>query len=232
MSSEYFLEAAGGLQSFNIAGEWYVFLSALAKVVDKSNGNISVLLGRHSSLSDGAPPVLLASRTKMQAVWPRLLQTYEVVTAKISAGGEYKRKKVRPPNNLTLYPLEVAVRIVRHYRDDVDAAVITGVEDLWDQVRSEKALPAEEDSAPEPVQIRTEENRQHELIEGIPGRMKREPASYLQFPTIMRGHRIIIDLTRVGESEADDVQDNLDTLQAQLMTTPWPRTLQQMWILP
>jgi hypothetical protein len=130
MSSEYFLEAAGGLQSFNIAGEWYVFLSALAKVVDTSNGNISVLLGRHPGLSDGAPPVLLASRTKMQAVWPRLLQTYEGVTVKISAGGEYKRKKVRPPNNLTLYPLEVAVRIVRHYRDDVDASVVAAVEDF------------------------------------------------------------------------------------------------------
>ncbi len=41
--------------------------------------------------------------------------------------------------------------------------------------------------------------------------MKREPVSYLQFPTIMKGHRIIIDLTWIGEGDDAD-SENVDAL--------------------
>jgi hypothetical protein len=48
------------------------------------------------------------------------------------------------------------------------------------------------------------------------GIMKREPASFLEFPTLMRGHRIIIDLTRVGNADGDAGDADADALQAQL----------------
>ena len=124
----YVTVTAGGLHAFNMNGEWYVFLSALAKVVEKTNGNISVLLGRNEHLTDGAPPVRHMKRSEIPVAWSQLLNTYNTVTGKLASGGEYKRKKVRAPQNLTLYPIEVAVRIVEHYRADVDPAAATAVE--------------------------------------------------------------------------------------------------------
>ena len=77
-SGAYSLEAASGLHAFDMEGEWYVFLPALAKVVGKTNGNISVLLGRHESLKPAKtdPQILLASKAKMPAEWQRLVNTY------------------------------------------------------------------------------------------------------------------------------------------------------------
>jgi hypothetical protein len=96
--SSYNLETASGLHAFNMEGEWYVFLPALAKVVDTSNGNISVLLGRHASLQpgEGDSPIILASKAKMPAEWQRLVQTYSIARVSITPGGEYKRKKQAP----------------------------------------------------------------------------------------------------------------------------------------
>ena len=70
------------------------------------------------------------------------------------------------------------------------------------------------------------QNRQQYSSEDVPaelinddlsGRMKREPASFLEFSTIMKGHRIIIDLTRIGEIHSDAGSENLDSLQAHLL---------------
>ncbi len=129
-SGAYGLEAASGLYAFDMEGEWYVFLPALAKVVDTSNGNISVLLNRHAILQAGerAPQVIHASKAKMPAEWHRLVKTYDEVKTQLASGGEYKRIKVRPPLNLTLYPLEVCVKLVRHYSDDVDEVAVRAVE--------------------------------------------------------------------------------------------------------
>ena len=95
--SSYDLETEGGLNAFNMEGEWYVFLPALAKVVNTSNGNISVFLGRHPSLQPGGgdPQVILASRTEVPAEWQRLLKTYEMGKEQIAPRWS-KRKKVRP----------------------------------------------------------------------------------------------------------------------------------------
>jgi hypothetical protein len=214
--SSYDVEPAGGLHAFNMEGEWYVFLPALAKVVNKVNGTISVLLGRHASLQPrkGDPQVILASRAGVPTEWPRLLKTYEKVKVQIATGGEYKRKKVRPPPNLTLYPLEVCVKIVRHYSDDVDAIVVRAVEQCWLEVHREQA-EEEESKGIGPSHIRQEgcADGQDELInDDLPGRMKREPVSYLQFPTIMKGNRIVIDLTRIGEGDGDADSESVDAL--------------------
>jgi hypothetical protein len=65
--SAYVVEAAGGLYAVNMNDDgWYVFLAVLAQVVSKSNGNVSVLLGRHPGLLQQAPPILLASRKETQ----------------------------------------------------------------------------------------------------------------------------------------------------------------------
>ena len=215
--SSYDVEPAGGLHAFNMEGEWYVFLPALAKVVNKVNGTISVLLGRHASLQpgEGDPQVILASRTEVPAEWQRLLKTYEIVKVRMTPSGEYKRKKGRPPPNLTLYPLEVCVKIVRHYSDDVDAVVVRAVEQFWHQVHQPEQAEEDESKAVGLSHIRQEgrEDGHGELInDDMPGRMKREPVSYLQFPTIMKGNRIVIDLTRIGEGDGDADSESVDAL--------------------
>jgi hypothetical protein len=153
----------------------------------------------------------------MPVEWSRLVKTFKTVDAKKQLGGEYKRAKKRAPPNLTLFPLQVAVRIVQHCEKDVDAETLQAVLTFWDKVRPVQALPDSEEEEEEgkhndkgirqdrPVQV---------LVPG--GIMKREPASYLQFSTIMRGHRIIIDLTHVGDDDGGDAAANVDALQAQL----------------
>jgi hypothetical protein len=125
---------------------------------------------------------------------------------------------VRPPLKLTLYPLEVCVKTVSH-SDDVNAVVVRDVERSWLQVHPEQVVARSEDeskdSGLEEVQIRRQDS-EGDLINDLqlPGRMKRQPVSYLQFPTIMKGHRILIDLTRMGD-DGDDAEENVDSLQAQ-----------------
>jgi hypothetical protein len=116
--------------------------------------------------------------------------------------------------------LKVCVHLVRHYSDDIDPAVARVVERFWLQVHPEQVVARSEeeskDSGLEEEQIRRQDS-EGDLINDLqlPGRMKREPVSYLQFPTIMKGHRIVIDLTRMGE-DGDDAEENVDSLQAQL----------------
>jgi hypothetical protein len=217
MSSErYCLKEAGGLQAFDMGGQWYVFLPALAKVIDKVPENMSVLLKRKKNASlqpgQGDPQVILASNAGMPAEWKRLVNTYSTVQAKLASGGEYKRKKLRAPPNLTLYPLKTCVKIVRHYTDDVEPAVTRAVEQFWLEVHPDQAVADDEeerkDIGPAHRQLGGED-RQDEFFNDvlIPGRMKREPDSYLNFPTIMKGQRIIIDLTRLGDSLDDSDAD-------------------------
>ncbi len=202
----------------------YVFLPALAKVVETSNGNISVLLNRHASLQagEGEPQLIRASKAEMPVEWNRLLKTYDEVKPQLASGGEYKRIKVRPPLNLTLYPLEVCVKLVRHYSDDVDAVVVRAVEQFWRQVHPEQVVAHSEEeeeskgSGLEGLQIQRQDsdlmNGELVIDNNLSSRMKREPVSYLQFPTIMKGHRIIIDLTRIGEGDGDADSENVDAL--------------------
>jgi hypothetical protein len=224
MSSEgYSLETASGLHAFNMEGEYYVFLPALAQVVNTSTGNISVLLGRHPSLKpgEGDPQIVLASNAEMPTEWQRLVKTFQIVKVKLASGGEYKRKKLRAPQNLTLYPLKVCLNIVRHYTNDVDAAVTSAVEKFWLEVRPDQAgVEESKDSGLIGVEIGQDDSvdvpdelGNDDLI--VSGRMKREPASYLEFPTIMRGLKIVIDLTKIGEGD-DAGSENVDSLQAQL----------------
>ena len=112
--SSYVIEVAGGLHAFKMQEHWYCFLAALAEVVSTSKENVSMVLKRNESLLEGAPATLFASSKslKSESEWKRLLETCKTVTAKLNPGGEYKRKKVQSPKNLTLYPLESAVRIV------------------------------------------------------------------------------------------------------------------------
>jgi hypothetical protein len=217
--SSYNLETASGLHAFDMEGEWYVFLPALAKVVNKSNGNISVLLGRHASLhpSETDPQILLASKANMPAEWKRLVQTYSIARVSITPGGEHKRKKQGGPINLTLYPLEVCVKIVQHYSKDIDPAVTRAVEQFWLEVRPDQAVGEEEESkGTRPAHIRQQgsEDGQSDSVSDdlVPGGVKREPVSYLKFPTIMKGHRIIIDLTGIAEGDGDADSENVDAL--------------------
>jgi hypothetical protein len=193
-SGAYSLKTAGGLHAFDMEGEWYVFLPALAKVVDTSNGNISVLLNRHESLQPGErePQVLRASKAEMPAEWQRLVKTYAIVKPELASGGEYKRSKVRSPLNLTLYPLEVCVNLVRHYSDDIDPAVARAVEAFWVQVHPEQAVAdAQEerkDSGLEAVQIRRQDSKgeliNSELIndDNLSRKMKRDQSRFSSFP--------------------------------------------------
>ena len=95
----YNWETAGGLHAFNMEGEWYVFLPALAKVVGTSSNNFKGLLDRHASLEPGErdSPIIRASKAKTPAEWQRLVQTYSIVRVSITPGGEYKRKKQALP---------------------------------------------------------------------------------------------------------------------------------------
>ncbi len=94
------------------------------------------------------------------------------------------------------------------------------MEGFWLEVHPKQAVTESEaesnDSGLEEVQIR----RQGSEIDWIndlqlPGRMEREPVLYLRLPTTMKGHRIVIDLPRIGE-DGDDAGENVDSLQAQL----------------
>jgi hypothetical protein len=111
--SSYNLETSSGLHAFSMDGIWYAFLPALAKVVGKVNGTISVLLGRHPSLqpAETDPQILLASKANMPAEWQRLVQTYSIARVSITPGGEYKRKKQGPPINLTLYRWKFVLKL-------------------------------------------------------------------------------------------------------------------------
>ena len=194
MSSEgYSLRTAGGLEAFDMGGQWYVFLPALAKVADKVNGTISVLLKRHVSLqpSEGDSPVIIASKTETPVEWDRLVPTYVQVKVLIASGGELKRKRPGPPHNLTIYPLWTCVKIVRHYTDDVDPALTRAVEQFWLEVRPDQAgVEESKDSRLVGAEIRQEDSvdvpdelSNDDLL--VPGRIKLEPASYLEFRTIM-----------------------------------------------
>ena len=236
MSSEgYSLRTAGGLQAFDMGGQWYVFLPALAKVVDKVNGTISVLLKRHVSLQpgEGDSPVIIASRTETPVEWNRLVTTYTKAKVLIASGGELKRKRAGPPHNLTIYPLRTCVQIIRHYSKDVDPAAARAIEAFWLEVCPDEAVA---DADEESKDRELEQNRgqssskdgQGELIndDRVPGRMKREPVSYLQFPTIMKGHRIIIDLTRIGEdSDSESVDALLSALSDNFLASVPPASV-------
>jgi hypothetical protein len=111
MSSErYCLKEAGGLQAFDMGGQWYVFLPALAKVIDKVPGNMSVLLKRKQNASlqpgQGDPQVIQASNAGMPAESKRLVNTYSTVQAKLASGGEYKRKEGARSPELGPVPVE------------------------------------------------------------------------------------------------------------------------------
>ena len=218
MADEYATEPVGGLHAFNMNGSWYVFRGRLASVIHKTPEYLNGVLHDHEELTAGAPPVqAMITKRLMPVEWSGLVKTFKTVDAKKQLGGEYKRAKKRGPPNLTLFPLEVAVRIVQHCEKDVDAETLQAVLTFWDKVRPVQALPDPEEEEEEgkhndkgirqdrPVQV---------LVPG--GIMKREPASYLQFSTIMRGHRIIIDLTHVGDDDGGDAAANVDALQAQL----------------
>jgi hypothetical protein len=198
------------------------FGGRLASVIRKTPEYLNGVLEHHTDLEEGAPPVQsMITKKKMPVEWTRLVKTFVAVRAKRQPGGEYTRVKKRGPPNLTLFPLQVAVRIVQHCEKDVDAEALQAVLPFWDKVRPAQVLPEEEEEEegkhrdPEVTGIRSEDrgNIQDRPVQVlVPGRMKREPASFLQFPTIMRGNRIIIDLIRVG----DEGRDNVDALQAQL----------------
>ena len=210
--SSYVIEIAGGLHAFKMQEHWYCFLGALAKVVSSSKENISVVLKRHQSLLEGAPETVFATSSSFtsESEWERLLETYKTVTAKLNADGRYQRKKVHAPHNLTLYPLESAVRLVKHYAHMVDEHAEEAINAFWAQVRSEPAQEEVEEYKASTVQNRQDETekRQHPLAV----KREREPVSYLKFPTIMQGHRIIIDLTRIGEGDGDADSENVDAL--------------------
>ena len=81
----------------------------------------------------------------MPAEWQRLVQTYLIARVSITPGGEYKRKKQGAPINLTLYPFEVCVKIVRHYSNDIDPAVTRAVEQFWLEVHPDQAVADDEE---------------------------------------------------------------------------------------
>ena len=205
----YEIEKAGGLYAFHRDDGWYVFVSPLAKVIGYTDPYISRLVSRNENLLQGTPPVVKATAKALPVEWNRLLSTYAAVQLKLTPGGERKRKKPRPPQNLTLYPAEVAVRIVGRFGDNVDATEIEGVESFWRMAR-----PDEEESKEGPVVLaalrNAGERHSAELEDNATAAIKleKEPASFLAFTTIMRGNRIYIDLTRD--------EDNIDALQAQL----------------
>ena len=203
----YEIEKAGGLYAFHMEDGWYVFVSPLANVIKCTAPYISQLVSRNENLLQGARPVVKATAKTLHAEWERLLCTYTAVQLKLTPGGERKRKKPRPPQNLTLYPAEVAVRIVGHSGDKVDPTQIEGVDAFWSQVR-----PEEGERKEDPVLLSASHNAEgrHSVEDNAtaPIKLEREPASFLAFTTIMRGNRIYIDLTRD--------EDNIDALQAQL----------------
>jgi hypothetical protein len=217
---EYILERAGGLHAFNMNDDWYVFLPALASVVNKTTGNISVLLNRHPELTEGALPRLPATPAAFPLdAWTQLVKTYQAVTLQMGPGPRKKRK--RSPLNLALYPIELAVRIVRHYNDDVDTLAAEAVEAFWGKVRPEQGEDPEDSkhSDPEEDEIRDEGSESglvnDAVVRAPSSTVKREPASFLEFSTIMRGPRMVIDLTGVGNDDGEG-GDNVDALQAQL----------------
>jgi hypothetical protein len=105
---EYDLEVAGGLFAFNMDGSWYVLLGAVASVVNKSTARIGQLLQEKTYLKQGSPPKIIATRETHSDNWPRLVNTYAAFTAKASSGGQRTRRKKAAPQNLALYPLELA----------------------------------------------------------------------------------------------------------------------------
>ena len=129
-------EPAGGLYAFEFTtGQsrpgWYVLLSALASMVSRTPENIGVLSSRHPSLLERAPPVLRLRGSELpKAIWKPLLDAYATVLAGLQAGGERKRKKKRPPQNLTLYPLSVAMRIMHHYAADIEPELIQAAQEV------------------------------------------------------------------------------------------------------
>jgi hypothetical protein len=113
---------------------------------------------------------------------------------------------------------------VHYYQGSIDPTVVGPVDAFWDGLRPEQTLSAQEDDEDEEskdsmfdgARVRREStvDRHHRPVDDdIHGGVKREPASFLGFHTIMQGHRVVIDLTRVGD---DDAEDNVDALQAQL----------------
>jgi hypothetical protein len=109
------------------------------------------------------------------------------------------------------------VRIVRHYvaKDSVDADTASAVEDFWTSVHKEEKKDESVDyQVPDPPNARGQ--AQAASQSNVITLVKREPASFLDFDTIMNGPRVIIDLTRIGEENDGEERENVDALQANL----------------
>ena len=216
-------EPAGGLYAFQFAQaegqerKWHVLLPALASMVDKTPENISMLTARNPRLLQDAPPVLrLRPGALHAAVWTRLLATYAAVQVSLQAGGERKRVQKRPPQNLTLYPLKsiyassvttLQTWTLPHCRLQIHSPGASfGAEGKHNADQDEEAglaAGSQDDGRPSSSIARVV----------VP---KREPVSYMEFPTVMAGARILIDLTRVGAGEDDDDAEGEDAVQGQL----------------
>ena len=157
---------------------------------------------------------------------------HAIIKALISPGGEWKRKKTNTPQNFALYPLKACLEIMRHYSPQyVDVAVVSAVEDFWlaTEVHSEPqqaAVEEKKDRRLERVRDETENRQQESINQERPGVIiKRElvPISHDQFTTVMRGHKIIIDLTQTDETEESG--EFKAQLADNFLTTPPPASV-------
>ena len=103
------------------------------QVIHTTKENIATLAKRRPAqlLGNSSPPLMLRASDVSPPMWSRLLATYAAVDAKLPTTSR-KRAKKRVPHNITVYPLEVAVRFVRHYQHTtVSAEALAAVEHFW-----------------------------------------------------------------------------------------------------
>jgi len=197
----YQIEPAGGLHAFllddyepPVARGWYVLGPALARLIDTSN--MSLVFKRNEGFG-GKRVKLERSVLKSQSrlgVWQRLLETHTHIMSKVDASRR-KRRSTSRVQNLSLYPIGVAVRVVLHYKERLPEKAIREMEVFYEGHRSADS-ESDFDASSESLDQKEE---------GVRPRVKQEPGSYLSFRTQMIGPRIVIDLTdSAGGADTDE----------------------------
>ena len=195
---------------------WYAPLLAVATVVGTSKENLRGLLDRRPGLHANNAVLRLTHSSVVASRWQQLVCAYDTVRAVCDRQRKRKpkKKRKRPVQNLTLYPLALAVQVMNYY---VGKGTCTA-----DQLAAVQALAAgdntagdndddddeDDDSAVDMGEVGCHARSPIDVadeMEESKFTVKREPVSYLEFPTVMEGARILIDLTGPVASEADDV---------------------------